>query len=245
MDAFFDLAKVAEKYGVQLTILDLSCHSGESLRLQNSSTCVITGSGPDHPSYGSFVDLLFSKMKPGISMEEAYLLARMEDNSPSFPMISTSFGLWSSKVLYDLVKPYLYYHSDQELSSNLRSYLESSVGCIDGCYKEEKHESLIELVKMTKKYGETVLSDNDRSELLKELKAYKEFQDQVLEEMKLSKFPLLQTTEKLQFSAVLNNKTISQEEQFSWRDILFSYPESSIDYFQNKLKTAKRIGSTR
>ena len=239
MDPFFELVQVAKKYGVQLAILDLSCHSGESLRLESDSACVITGSGPDHPSYGSFVDLLFSKMKAGSSIEEAFLLARAEDNSPSFPMISTRFGKWSSKILYKLVKPYLYYHSPDELSSNLKDYLESSVGCMDGCTADEDHESLVSLVKKTKDFGDTVLSEVERNELLKELQKYKEFQDQILEEMQFTKFPLLKTTEKIEISIVINNKTVSQEEEFSWKEILFSYPESSIDYFQKKLKAAK------
>lgn len=48
LDRLKELADLAERKNVKLGILDMSCHSGSSMALANSKTCVISAAGPNH-----------------------------------------------------------------------------------------------------------------------------------------------------------------------------------------------------
>lgn len=136
MDRLEALAKLAEQKGVKLAILDLSCHSGNSMVLGNSKTCVITASGPNHYSYGgnflTFPRRLFKHMKKGATLEEAFLKARAASWDLAFPMISTPVGLELNKDLYKPLTPFLFYTDNgggDKLTPYIRREAEKCVNC--------------------------------------------------------------------------------------------------------------------
>ena len=107
------LRDAAQKKGVRLAFLDMSCFSGNSLALaqpdgEMPAACVITGAPADQFSYPKFNKLLFQNLTPGRSLEDAFLSARAVE-PVGFSQISTPAGaeamaalkLISSQVLYD------------------------------------------------------------------------------------------------------------------------------------------------
>lgn len=115
LDRLENLTRLAEAKGVKLAILDFSCHSGATLSLANSKTCVIAASGPQSFSYGGSSPHMFSnsfvnKLLPGRNLEEIYLMARSSSYDPSFPMISTPEGVRAQETLYPILMKYLNSH---------------------------------------------------------------------------------------------------------------------------------------
>src|SRR5690606_31490044 len=81
LDRLENLARMAQEKNIKLAILDFSCHSGASLSLANSSTCVIAATGPHSFAYGgassaTFSNAFVNRMAPGKNLEEIYLEAR-------------------------------------------------------------------------------------------------------------------------------------------------------------------------
>ena len=130
MDNLKRLTELAEKKGVKVGIVDLSCHSGNSLPLANSVTCVISSTGPNHYAGAGSLSFgtLFSKgLARGKNLEEVFLDARSRFTDMSFPMISTPQGLEVQSRIYDPITPYLYYY--HESSNKLGPYMENMAGC--------------------------------------------------------------------------------------------------------------------
>jgi hypothetical protein len=123
LDQLQVLQKLAKDKGVKMAIIDLSCHSGNTLALADDNTCVISGTGPVHYSYSTFSENFTALMDKGKNLEEIFLKARSKDNSPSFPMISTPEGLATNSLIYDKLTPFLYrYESEHD---KLTPYLAS------------------------------------------------------------------------------------------------------------------------
>ncbi|MCB0394065.1 MAG: hypothetical protein KDD25_05870 [Bdellovibrionales bacterium] len=76
------------KRGIKLGIISGACHSQPLLDLANKNTCVITGSN-ENVGYMGFVGEIYSNARPGKSLEEVYLKARLASTSKSVPQIST------------------------------------------------------------------------------------------------------------------------------------------------------------
>ncbi len=114
VDDLKSLADLAKAKGVKLGIIDLSCHSGNSLALADENTCVISATGPNHYSGAgrlSFGTLFSGALTPGKSLEDAYLSARAQFNDSSFPMISSPAGREVQSKLYDNQTPFLFYYN--------------------------------------------------------------------------------------------------------------------------------------
>ncbi|MBV2169670.1 MAG: hypothetical protein KUL82_13280, partial [Bdellovibrio sp.] len=96
-----ELRDLAEKNGVQLAILDFSCHSGSSLALATDKTCVVSGAS-HNLGYVNAGQYIGKSLKSGTNLEEAFLSARMKKGalSPGTPQISTEAG----KKAYELTK---------------------------------------------------------------------------------------------------------------------------------------------
>lgn len=122
LDRLEKLIDVATKNGVKLAIVDMSCFSGNTLKLKNDKVCLISASGPEHYGYAGSVGLgpfkissafsgkFYDMMKKGRNLEEIFLVARMRGDAPDFPMISTSEGAAVDELLYKLMTPYLRYN---------------------------------------------------------------------------------------------------------------------------------------
>lgn len=112
LDRLMTLTKLAEEKGIKLGIMDLSCHSGASLPLANSKTCVIAAGGPQSFAYGGtnpsiFSNRLATAMVPGKNLEEVFLTSRAGSTDLGFAMISTDSGKRVQNQLYPLLMKYL------------------------------------------------------------------------------------------------------------------------------------------
>ena len=112
LDALEKLSKLAQEKGIKLGILDFSCHSGSTLALANSNTCVISSTGPKHFSWASsdnvFQAKFTKKIKKGKSLEDVFLSALEDKNDTSFPMISTPLGREIQDQTYPNLTPFFY-----------------------------------------------------------------------------------------------------------------------------------------
>lgn len=78
--------------GGRLAILDHSCYSGQTQALASPETCVISAGSDQTVSYIGFVETLFGELKPGQSLESAFLSARRKSDGPTWPQIGTPAG---------------------------------------------------------------------------------------------------------------------------------------------------------
>jgi hypothetical protein len=134
VDELKSLATLAKSKGVKLGIIDLSCHSGNSLALADENTCVISATGPNHYSGAgplSFGTIFSGALTPGKSLEDAYLSARAQFNDPSFPMISSPAGLEIQEKLYSKETPFLYYYNPG--SDKFTPYMEQMATGVGEC----------------------------------------------------------------------------------------------------------------
>jgi hypothetical protein len=116
LDRLKKLTELAEKKGVNLGIIDLSCHSGNTLSLANRKTCVITGAGSEHYGIAGLSERFFSNdfarnLSHSSNLEEAFLAARAKRIDITFPMISSPAGIETQKILYESLTPYLHYYT--------------------------------------------------------------------------------------------------------------------------------------
>jgi hypothetical protein len=83
----------------------------------------VVSSADDHSAYNGFSISLLEQMKPGVSLEDAYLGARQKYNYPSTPRISTAPDRWATESLRGIrnfivnefsdVKPHLHSANEQ------------------------------------------------------------------------------------------------------------------------------------
>jgi hypothetical protein len=123
LDRLDNLSKLAKEKGIQLAILDFSCHSGSSLALQNSNTCVITASGPQHYGFAEFGRSFAQYMQKGRNLEDVFLETLYQDTKPSFPMISSPAGNEIQGRLYELMTPYLFFDEKDNNFDKMNNYL--------------------------------------------------------------------------------------------------------------------------
>lgn len=112
LDRLTTLTRLAEERGIKLGIIDFSCHSGASLPLANSKTCVIAASGPESFAYGGTNQTIFSNrlanaVAPGKNLEQIFLDARVGSKDLGFPMISTPEGQRVQNELYPALMKYI------------------------------------------------------------------------------------------------------------------------------------------
>ena len=193
LDALKDLADLAAQKGVKLAVIDLSCFSGNTQKIANPKTCVITGTGPDQYGYAGTIDYkifkypitfgskFFSQMKKGKNLEQTYLDARMTGNVPDYPMISTIAGKNVDDKLYKLLVNFLDYND--EISLNLhRSYAkgERSEEAFKQhlCERDNKLSELISILNQSKDMFDLSrrLIDQDIEKLKNALVKYREYQ---------------------------------------------------------------------
>lgn len=126
LDRLEKLTKLAESKGINLGILDFSCHSGLTQKLANKNTCVISSTGPDHFSWGgasfTFSAKFTEYMKSGKSLEDVFLDAMKNKRDTSFPMISSPIGQELQETMYPLISPYLYDTRSKISTDKMKQY---------------------------------------------------------------------------------------------------------------------------
>jgi hypothetical protein len=230
LDRLQALADLAEKNNVKMGIIDGSCHSGNSLILANSKTCVIAGSGPNHYSYADFTKNYAEKMKKGKNLEEIFHEAREANGGKGFPMISSPAGMAAQEELYPYLTPYMYYHDEyrglslDKIDSYLRATTPPELMCVrDRDYA--KLEALVKLIedlsKVAKASGEQAKSVN-LSGLEKQIAEYKKTQDEYLR--KLNQLDLSKMDQK----EIINTEAFKTTKNgFTHRELL----STNFDYY--------------
>lgn len=145
LDQLESLKKLAKDKGVKMAIIDVSCHSGNTLVLADDNTCVISASGPNHFAFGDFSQNFVKAMKKGKNLEQIFLEVRAIDDTPSLPMISSAAGLAVNNIVYDKITPFLYYF-DQD-HDKLLPFLENNNSEAAQCVANENFNALMETIK--------------------------------------------------------------------------------------------------
>ena len=149
MDKLENLVALAEKKGVKLAIIDLSCHSGNTLALNKPNTCIISATGPNHYGYAGntpapFTNAFIDKMQKGKTLEEVFLNARDSFNDLSFPMISSPIGMELNEEMYDNITPYLYRYDATH--DKFSPYVTSEAGKGQACEEPKNYQELTNLI---------------------------------------------------------------------------------------------------
>ncbi len=152
LDDLSKIVKLTNEKGIKLGIVDLSCHSGATLDLKKNiaknapNTCIISATSPDHYAFSggrnTFSTRFLEELKPGTSLEEAFLNARLASSYPEYPMISTPANDKIVKAVYSNITPYLYYYSPN-LGNKMTTYIMNNSGAEQVCKREENFKSLI------------------------------------------------------------------------------------------------------
>ena len=121
MDEFEKITLMAEEKGVKLALIDLSCYSGNTLKLRKKNICIITTTGENQLGYAdilgtpsnklvSFEGRFLNGMKKGENLENLFLKSRRDSQFQDFPMISTDSGLLMNDLIEKMLVPYLVFN---------------------------------------------------------------------------------------------------------------------------------------
>ena len=200
LDQLEKLISVSKEKGINLGIVDLSCHSGATMALKKNAphACIVTSTGPDHYGYGggdTFGKFFLGNMRPGMTMEKAFLEARARSIYPDYPMISTDEGLSIFHEMQNLISPFLKYQNETEgkLVLALKAQAENPT-----CHYVDQFESLMKLILDLKKVSDKTM--NSKLDL---------FQDKIQQYFKLQK-SLYQSASQLGLSEL--NKSENYDE---------------------------------
>ncbi len=227
LDRLQTLSRLAQEKGVKLAILDFSCHSGASLPLANSSTCVISASGPQTFAYGgssttAFSNAFINRMGPGKNLEQIYLEARINSDDMAFPMISSSEGMKAQDQIYPILMKYLNAH---ELTSDKFGPEIDLAVSTNSCIQEAQEvETLVNLSRQLELSQANSSLEGFRSAL----NDYADYRKTL--------------QERLGSSGQANMREVcgtnNDCHQVSERDILAMNPEQKITQYQNELTRA-------
>ncbi|MCM2324251.1 MAG: hypothetical protein NDJ90_13420 [Oligoflexia bacterium] len=186
LDALEDLAALAEQKGVKLGIIDFTCFSGNTQKLANKSTCVISATGSKHYGYTNFSNRFMEGLRPGVTLEEAFLEARRKSPGASVPMISSGVGRGVQEQLYERITPFLYYYKANTYEDRLKGYLESALDRAGSCRRENQYADLMKWLESMKGLGEFLAWDKsvDVIKLQELIAGYKTQQDRLVTQAK-------------------------------------------------------------
>ena len=121
MDEFEKIAALADEKGVKLALIDLSCYSGNTLKLKKKNICIISTTGENQLGYSdslgtpknklmTFEGRFLNGMKKGENLENLFLNSRKDSQYQDFPMISTDTGILMNDLLAKILEPYLIFN---------------------------------------------------------------------------------------------------------------------------------------
>ncbi len=161
LDSLEKLIELSRSKGINLGIVDLSCHSGATMALKKNAphACIVTSTSADHYGYGgeeTFGNYFIKNMKPGMTMEKAFLAARTKSVDPDYPMISTDEGMSIYQEMQSLLSPFLKYENSNEgkLALSLKAFAQNP-----SCHYVDQFESLIKLIESLRKVSDLVLQN--------------------------------------------------------------------------------------
>lgn len=198
LDSLQGLIDLAEKKGVKLAIVDMSCYSGNLHNLKSKNSCLISATGRDQYGYAGTVDLfLFSMtntfsgkfydlLKKGKNLEDVFLAARTKGGTPDFPMISTEEGKAVDELLYKMLSPYLNFNN--KYSTNLDKFYASRAETFAEqiCDLNNNHENFLKFLDQYS--GFTSIAEtaaiNEFQALKQALEEYRNYQQKYEESLK-------------------------------------------------------------
>ncbi len=183
LDKLSEIVKLANDKGINLGIVDLSCHSGNTLALKKDAPnlCIVTASGPVHYGFAgptAFIDKFFSNLTPGTNLEEAFLKGRLESNDAAYPMISTDINDEIVAGVYDAITPYLYYYSPK--TDKMTGYVVETINSGLVCKREENFTQLMSKIDSLGQVVKSKKNGFNADELKRLLNEYKKSQDKVI-----------------------------------------------------------------
>lgn len=246
LDALAALVKLTNEKGIKLGIVDMSCHSGNTQALKNNApnTCIITSTGPVHYGFSgptAFNSKFISNLKPGVSLEQAFLNARASAQDYGYPMISTPEGKSVSDELYPSVTPYLYYKS--EATDKLTKYIGNNSSDQLLCQRDNQFKDLIAKIDMLQAATIDKKDAYNGEELKKLLAAYKAEQDSMLSVLNQMGSSLALREEAFSSPQLTKKGSLSGSKilKMSWRNIAMSNPDDTINYFKERLAETKDL----
>lgn len=222
LDHLAEIVKLTNERGIKLAIVDLSCHSGNTMALKKNApnTCIITSTGPIHYGFSgqsAFTEKFIQNLKAGTNLEEAFLKGRIQSSDPSYPMISTEANDQIVKDVYESITPYLYYTDAK--SDKLANYIVETANADLICKRENEFKKLISQIEKLQSVV-TSTPNGFNAEALKDLlKNYKESQDQVLKaSLAMGAYNL---SKKEVFTLPANTKAIiGFKLEYNWKELL-------------------------
>lgn len=235
LDELEVLKDLAAKKGVRLAIIDQSCHSGNTIKLADENTCVVTSTGPNHYGYTSFGNYFPNNMTKGKSLEQAFLETRNMESAPSYPMISSVEGMNAYNELYEKLTPFLYDYDEK--NDKLTPYLMKNNSEAQLCLSDANYKSLMatinsieEMNTVSKKilWWTQSFKEVDFTELKQLLTDYKTILDQTAIKMRELRAERLDTEEKISVRASNSNYRIEYQYHVKWKDLLTTDYDSLI-----------------
>lgn len=243
LDEIGALSDLAANKGVKLAIVDASCHSGFSLFLANRGTCVVSATGTEEFGYSSFPKFFFkaigSNLRGKMSIDEAFLAAREDEITPSFPMISSRAGEIINSSYYNSVSPYLVFSAKEDtLTPLLMPYVKPSSDCPGDRTQQttplQENSSNMQLIKNFPEIANKIPSMT--ADLNRAIQNYKDKQAEMIQKIRALKLPNLNI--KLVYTGYSKDGT-KIEQSFTDQELLaINFPEE-LQKIRGKLSSAK------
>lgn len=234
LDSLAELVKLTNERGITMGIVDLSCHSGSSLKLKSPNTCVVTATGPKHYGFAggnSFSDVFLANLAPGTTMEQAFLKARASTDDASYPMISTDEHESIAREVYSSITPYLYYYDPK--ADKISDYLISASKDQVICQRDVQFESLIKKIEVLN----SIIPSGKTNQLKNLLADYKKSQDQIIAKIKNLGGEWMEKKETITTPVPGSKKPISWD--YNYKTIIETNADSLIKTFEEKAAREK------
>lgn len=220
LDELKEIAELAEKKNIRLGIIDLSCHGGATLKLSNKNTCVVSASSDSLYAYANFGSQLFSNIKPGTNLEDAFLETRINHHETSLPQISTESGQALYEMEKDGLDSFLYYFSSSSNYGKLPELLSieatQAANCSPSSQRLEK--AIAKLEATTRSAG---VANIDVRTLRSKLAKYHKVQAEIESILKSWGVPELENKETFELETIVNSrKKIHRFDTLSWSQLL-------------------------
>lgn len=230
LDELQEIIQLTNKKGIKLGIIDMTCHSGATLALKEKApnTCIITSTGPDHFGFAeedAFPEMFFRGLKPGLSLEEIFLKARLESSDRGYPMISTSENDNIVKEMYKSITPYLYFANPA--GDKLTPYLAANINEAKSCEREDEFKHLISQIDKLQSTVNSKFELMNATKLKGLLTEYKKLQDELIISSKQFSSPPYNKIESFQPPGA------SKITKLTWKEILDIQTTDLINQYES------------
>lgn len=236
LDQIEEIKKLAKEKGVKLGVVDLSCHSGNTINLADENTCVISSTGRDHYAFTTgFSGTFTANLKPGENLESVFLKTRKETVGADYPMISSPEGQLLERQMYELLTPYLNYRFDvnaDKLTPELLKIVSDDLyRCEVNKEFKELNAFLDNMEKITSTNNKNLIMNNKSSMIdfegfKKTLRDYKKIQDQLAGQLKA-----------INADRLGKRVQINEKNSYSWAELINTDWNKWVKWAEQKLST--------